>query len=81
VPIQRGKVRFRRKYPVFLVFNGTYRAGLLRNSLKLRRGFGIIGREFYWSESGKLSRRAEMPFMKSNGKSEFILLFVESHRK
>jgi hypothetical protein len=63
------------------VFNGIYRAGLLRNSLKLRRGFGIIGREFHWSESGKLSRRAEMPFMKSKGKSELILLFVEYHRK
>jgi hypothetical protein len=54
VPIQRGKVGVRRKYPAFLVFNGTYRAGFLRNSLKLRRGFGIIGRESHWSASGKV---------------------------
>ena len=51
VPIQRGEVGFRRKYLAFLVFNRTYRAGSLGNSLKLRRGFGIIGREFYWSVS------------------------------
>jgi hypothetical protein len=39
-----------------------------------------IGREFYWSVSGKLSRRAvhrmpcgKMAFMKSNGKSELTV--------
>ena len=29
-----------------------------------------IGFEFHWSASGKLLKCAEMPFMKSNGKSE-----------
>ena len=54
VPIQQGKEGVRRKYSAFLVFNGTYRAGSLKNSLKLRRGFGIIDLEFHWSASGKV---------------------------
>lgn len=29
-----GEKGLRRKYPAFLVFKGTYRAGFLRNSLK-----------------------------------------------
>jgi hypothetical protein len=44
----------------------------LRNSLKRRLGFGIIGRGFYWSASGKVSKRAEMAFMELNGKCELI---------
>ena len=32
----------------------------LRNSLKRRLGFGIIGLELYWSVSGKVWKRAEM---------------------
>jgi hypothetical protein len=52
------------------VFNGVWAGGFLRNSLKRRLGFGVIGLEFYWSVSGKLSKRAEMPFLKVNGKSE-----------
>jgi len=46
-------------------------AGFLGNSLKLRRGFGVIGLEFHWSASGKVLKRAEMPFVKVNGKFEF----------
>ncbi|MCK4784219.1 MAG: hypothetical protein KAV87_10745 [Desulfobacteraceae bacterium] len=49
-----GKADSFRKYPAFLVFNGTCRAGFLRNSLKLRRGFVIIGFEFHWSASGRM---------------------------
>ena len=58
------------KYPAFLVFNRIYGAGFMKNSLKLRRGFGFIGREFHWSVSAELSKRAEMAFIKSNGKSK-----------
>ena len=48
--------------------------GFLGNSLKLRLGFGIIGLEFYWSASGKVSKRAELLFMKVNGKSRLRIL-------
>ncbi len=41
--------------------------------MKLRRGFDIIRLEFRWSASEKVSKRAEMPFTKSNGKSEVNL--------
>jgi hypothetical protein len=40
--------------------------------LKLRCSFGIIRLEFHWSASGKVSKRAEMAFLKVNGKSEII---------
>jgi len=69
MPIKWGKADSSRKYPAFLVFNAAQAAGYLRNSLKLRRSFAIIGLEFHWSVSGKLSKRAEMPFMKLKGKS------------
>jgi hypothetical protein len=42
----------------------------LRNS-ELQAGFGIVGLELHWSTSGKGLKLAEMPFMKSNGKSEW----------
>lgn len=69
-PIQREKADSSHKYAVLLVSYLAQAAGFFRNSLKLRCGFGIIGREFNWSASGKVLKRAEMPFMKSNGKSE-----------
>jgi hypothetical protein len=53
------------------VFNGTCRAGFLRNSLKLRRSSAIIGLEFHWSASGKVLKPAELPFI--NGECEIIL--------
>jgi len=43
-------------------------AGFLRNSLKLRRSYGIIGLDLLRSVSQKVSKRAEMPFTKLNGK-------------
>lgn len=55
------------------MFNGTCRAGFLRNSLKLLRSSAIIGLEFHWSASGKVLKPAELPFIKSNGKCEIIL--------
>jgi len=57
------------------MFNPALAAGFLRNSLKLRRSFVIIGFDFYWSASRKVSKRAEMPFMKSNGKSQLNNVF------
>jgi hypothetical protein len=41
----------------------------LRNSLKLWCNFVIIGFDFYWNASRKVSKRVRMPFMKSNGKA------------
>jgi len=73
-----GKREFPRKYPAFLVFNVTYRAGFLRNSLTRRLGFRIIGLEFHWSASENVSTRAEMPFLKVNGKSEFMANLTKS---
>jgi len=52
------------------VFSGTQAGKFPRNLLKLRRGFGIIGREFHRSASGKVSKRKETAFVKLNGKSE-----------
>ena len=43
---------------------------MVRLSLKLHRSSATIWLEFYWSASGKVLKRAEMPFMKPNGKSE-----------
>lgn len=37
--------------------------------LQRTSGWNKMGREFNWSASRKVLRRAEMPFMKSNGKS------------
>jgi hypothetical protein len=73
VPIQRGKVDSSHKYVAFLVFNATWGAGFLGNSLKLRCSVGIIGLELCGSVSGKVSKRAEMPFMKLNGKSRLVV--------
>lgn len=63
-----GNSGFFTQIGAFLVFNGTCRAGFLRNSLKLRRSSAIIELEFHWSASGKVLKCAELPFMKSNGK-------------
>jgi len=57
-----------RKYVAFLVFDATWGAGFLGNSLKLRFSFGIIGPELYRSASKRVSKRAEMPLMKLNRK-------------
>jgi hypothetical protein len=54
LPIQWEKVASSRKCAAFLVFNGTCRAGFLRNSFKLPRSFAIIGLESHWSASGKV---------------------------
>ena len=70
MPIQRAEADSSREYAAFLVFNGVWAGGFLRNSLKLRLGFGIIALEFHWSASGKVSKRAKMPFLNSNGKCE-----------
>ena len=51
VPIRRGKGDSSRKYVAFLVFDATWYAGFLRNSLKLQCGFGIITLELYRSAS------------------------------
>jgi hypothetical protein len=72
VPIQWERTDSSRKYPAFLVLNPAQVAGFLRNSLKLRRSFAIIGLEFHWNALGKVLKSAEMPLMKANGKSEFI---------
>jgi len=45
--------------------------------LKLRCRVGIIGLELYRSVSGKVSKRAEMPFMKLNGKFRIILVRIK----
>ena len=58
----------------FLVFNATWGAGFLGNSLKLRFSFGIIGLELYTSVLEKVSKRAQMPFMTLNGKSEIQVI-------
>ena len=60
-----------RKYVAFLVFNAEF----LGKSLKLGCSFDIIGLELYRSVSRKVSKRAEMPFVKLNGKSR-----VRRHR-
>ncbi len=50
--------------------------------LKLRCNLGIIQLELYRSASKKVSKRAEMPFMKLNGKSQLDLLrLLMSHRE
>ena len=49
-----GKADSFRKYPAFLVFYLAQAAGFLRNSLKLRRAFVIIGFEFHWGASGRM---------------------------
>ena len=57
------------------MFNGSCRAGFLRNSLKLRRDFVIKGLEFRWSAFGKVLKHAEMPFRKPNRKSRIMKHF------
>ena len=52
--------------------------GFLRNLLELHSGSDIIGRKFSWSDSVKMARRAEIAFVKPNGKSEFTSLFERS---
>ena len=69
MPIQREKVDSSRKYMAFLVFNATWRAEFLAKLLNLGCSVGIIGVELYGSVSGKVPKRAEMPFVKVNGKS------------
>jgi hypothetical protein len=54
LPIQWEKADSSRKYAAFLVSNPAQAAGFLRNSLKLRRSFAIVGLEFHWSASGKV---------------------------
>lgn len=70
LPIQWEKVDSSHKYLAFLVFNATWRGEFAGKLLKLRCSFGIIGLELYRSVSGRVSKRAEMPFMKSNGKCQ-----------
>ena len=60
-----------RKYIASLVFDAMRRAEFFLGKLfKLRRRFVIIGLEYHWSTSGKVLKRAEMPFVMINGKSE-----------
>ena len=58
-------------YPkcLIMLFYAKWSAGSLGNSLKLRCNLGIIGLGFYRSVSVEVSKRTEMSFMKSNGKS------------
>ena len=69
--IQWGKADPHANTRLFLCLSPYRLPGFLRNSLKLRRIFATIGLEFHWSASGKVLRRAEMPFMKSNAKCEY----------
>ena len=39
----------------------------LKNLVEIRLGFGKVVLKFHWNVSGKMSKRAGMPFMKSNG--------------
>jgi 4-carboxymuconolactone decarboxylase len=43
-----------------------------KNLVEIRLGFGNVVLKFHWNVSGKMSKRAGMPFMKSNGECEFI---------
>jgi hypothetical protein len=70
MPIPWEKADSSCKYVAFFVFNPGQAAGVLRNSLKLRRAFCVLGRELNRSALGKVSKHAEMAFMKLNGKSE-----------
>ena len=56
------------------VYSPTWRPEYLGNSLKLRCRFGIIGFALNRSFSGKVSKRAEMRFKTSNGKSRLTIL-------
>lgn len=71
LPIQWEKVDSSRKYVVSLVFNATWRLRCVGKLLKSRCSYGIIGLEFHRSAPREVLKRAKMPFMKSNGKSEF----------
>jgi len=46
------------------------RPGLSQGMCGVFDKYRIIARELYWSVSGKLWERAEMPFLRLNGKSE-----------
>ena len=46
------------------------KSGFLRNLLILRHSYSIIGLDLLRSASGRMSKRAEMPCMKLNGKCE-----------
>jgi hypothetical protein len=66
-----AKSRLLTQNTAFFVFNGIWAGIFSRYSLKRRSGFGIMGRELYWSVSGKLSKHAKIPFAEVNGKSEY----------
>jgi hypothetical protein len=52
------------------MYNTTWRSICLGNSLKLRCHFVTMKPELNRSVSEKMSKRVEMPLMKSNGKCQ-----------
>ena len=55
---------FDRSILLFININRLF----LKNLVEIGLGFGNVGLKFNWNVSGKMSKRAGMPFMNSNGK-------------
>ena len=69
-PTYLEKVDSSHKCVAILVCNATGCLGFVRNSLKLRCNFGIMGLGLNRSNSEKLPKRVEIPFVESNGKCQ-----------
>ena len=64
-----------RKDALRLDFNGRLKLDFHGKSLTLRCCFGIMGLGLNRRFSRRVSKRAEMPFMKSNGKCQLLVLW------